>query len=415
MRERFYRFGFVLMVLLAGVAGGDTLTNAPSQVASRFRLGPFYERRLMRDGSSFTAVRPFYSRSVNVESRETVTDALWPLATFHTDQDQLWWRVLMTFGNNRDVNDPDSAWSLGVFPFWFQGRSRLQEDYWALFPLYGHIPRIWLMEDLSFVLFPCYLRYQVADRERAYYLWPIVSRLEEQPGERRTSVFPLYGYKDTPKEENRYLFWPFWIDTVYKETTANPGSAWMLFPIAGQVTREREQQWLALPPFFSHAQTDTVDRWRMPWPFVQFETSDRDRSHVFWPFYGDRLSDDTRYFSGGWLLFSREHSRMPGGRVERMRLFPFYVNESTYATGKDGVEYERESYLRVWPLFTRVRTPRVSHFRTLELNPVRYSGGIERNWAPFWTFYERSVLDNEVEHDILWGIINFRSSKDTEK
>jgi hypothetical protein len=66
--------------------------------------------------------------------------------------------------------------------------------------------------------------------------------------------------------------------------------------------------------------------------------------------------------------------------------------------------------LRVWPFFTRVRRPGVSHFRALELNPVRHSGGIERNWAPFWTLYERSSLGGVVEHDALWGIINFRVS-----
>ena len=413
MKKGFHRLLLALAVA-ADVAVGGALTNAPPHVESRLRLGPFYERRVMSDGSSFSAVRPFYSRTVEAGAQETVTDSLWPLATFQRRQEQSWWRVLMAFGDDLDARDPEAGWTFGVFPLWLQGRSRLQEDYWALFPLYGHIPHLWLMEDLSFVLFPCYLRYEVAEREREYYLWPFVSRLEEQEGVRRTSVFPFYGHKDTPRQETQYVLWPFWVDTVYKDTAPNPGDAWMLFPIAGQVAREHERQWLAVPPFFSHAQTDTVDRWRMPWPFVQLERTGRERSRVFWPFYSDRLSDDTRYFSGWWFLFSRERSNLPNGRVERMRLFPFYVNESTYAKGKDGAEYERENYLRVWPLFTRVRTPRVSHFRTLELNPIRYSGGIERNWAPFWTFYERSSLDGEVEHDALWGIINFRRPAERE-
>ena len=400
-------FAVLAVALAAGVAGA--VTNAPPRVASRFRLGPFYERRVMDDGSSFTAVRPFYSRSVEAEGRETITDALWPLATFHRSDDQMWWRALLAFGNNLSVGDAEPAWSFGIFPLWLQGRSRLGEDYWALFPVYGHIPHFWLMEDLDFALFPCYLRYQVAERERTYYLWPFVSRQEEEDETKRTSVFPFYGYKEMRRQDSRYVFWPFWVDTVFKDPDPNPGSAWMLFPIAGQVTREHERQWLAVPPFISHALTDTAERWRVPWPFVQFERTATERSRVFWPFYSDRLSDDTRYFSGGWFLYSREKSRMPNGRVERMRLFPFYVNESTYATGRDGAEYERENYLRVWPLFSRVREPNVSRFRTLELNPVRHAGGIERNWAPFWTFYERSELSGEVEHDALWGIIHFHT------
>ena len=401
----------------AGVAVSGVAEEAPARVASRFRLGPFYERRVMEDGSTFTAVRPFYSRSTDAVARESVTDSLWPLATFHRSDDQSWWRVLVAFGDDLGIQNPDAGWTVGVFPLWLQGRSRLGEDYWALFPLYGHIPHFWLMEDLSFVLFPLYLRYEVAAREREYYLWPVVSRLEEREDERRTSVWPFYGYKDTPREETRYVLWPFWVDTVYKDVDkySNPGSAWMLFPIAGQVAREHEQQWLAVPPFISHALTPKADRWRVPWPFVQWQTAGDERSHTFWPFYSDRLSEDTRYFSGGWFLFSREKSRLPNGRVERMRIFPFYVNESTYAVGKDGAEYERENYLRVWPLFSRVRTPGASRFRTLDLSPVRHVGGLDRNWAPFWTLYERSSLESEVEHDALWGIINFRLSAEREE
>jgi len=412
MRNVFHSLWVALAAGSAGLAP-CLAANEPPRVESRFRLGPFYEQRVMSDGSSFTAVRPFYSRSVAAEGRETVTDSLWPLATFHRNDDQLWWRVLLAFGDDLDVRDAAAAWSFGVFPLWFQGRSRLGEDYWALFPVYGRVPHLWLMEDLSFVLFPCYLRYEVAERERQYYLWPFVSRLEERPGERRTSVFPLYGYKDTPREQNRYVLWPFWVDTVYKETAPNPGSAWMLFPVAGQVAREHERQWLAVPPFISHALTRQEERWRLPWPFVQFQSSDTERSRMFWPIYGDSLSDDRRYFSGGWFLFSRENATLPNGRVERMRIFPFYVNESMYVKDKDGVEYEKENYLRVWPLFTRERTPGTSSFRTLELNPIRHVGGIERNWAPFWTFYTRSEQGGEVEHDALWGIINFRLSAET--
>jgi hypothetical protein len=326
------------MAVAVNAAAGGASEDAPPEVAGRFRLGPLYERRVMSDGSTFTAVRPFYSRTVDAAADERVTDSLWPLATFQRREDQSWWRVLLAFGDDLDARDAEAGWTFGVFPLWLQGRSRLQEDYWALFPLYGRVPHFWLMEDLSFALFPLYLRYQVAEREREYYVWPFVSRLEERENERRTSVWPLYGHKDTPREETRYVLWPFWVDTVYKDVDkySNPGSAWMLFPIAGQVARERERQWLAVPPFVSHALTDSADRWRAPWPFVQFQTAGDERSRTFWPFYSDRLSDETRYFSGGWFLFSREKSRLPNGRVERMRIFPFYVNESTYAVGGDG-------------------------------------------------------------------------------
>jgi hypothetical protein len=46
----------------------------------------------------------------------------------------------------------------------------------------------------------------------------------------------------------------------------------------------------------------------------------------------------------------------------------------------------------------------------LEFNLIRHSGGIERNWAPFWTLYERIERDGEIRHDALWGLLQHRAA-----
>jgi hypothetical protein len=47
----------------------------------------------------------------------------------------------------------------------------------------------------------------------------------------------------------------------------------------------------------------------------------------------------------------------------------------------------------------------------LELNLIRYSGGVERNWAPFWTLYERTCTpDGTARHDLLWGLIQWTTT-----
>jgi len=406
-----------LVTLIVGslVTESAAATNElPSRIASRLRIGPFYERRVMTDGSHFCALRPFYSHSSDPEEREEVTDLMWPLATGHWNQTQFWWRCLLAFGNDLDISDPESGYQWGLFPFWLNGRTRQAEDYWALFPVYGHVPEfLGLMSDIDFVLFPIYLNYNVVGREREYYLWPIIGREEDEEHVMHTNVFPFYGAKETRLGSSSYLFWPFWTEAVYNEATLNPGDAWMSFPFAGSVDREREQQRMVLPPFFTWAKTDKRERWHMPWPFVKIDDSDTERKRIFWPFYGQALGEDRTYYSGGWILFTYEDMRLKGQRFERTRLFPFYVHETTYRNDSNGKEMERDNYLRLWPFFTWQRTPNYSHLRTLELNPIRYAGGIERNWAPFWTFYERSETEEEIEHDALWGILNLRYTNGT--
>jgi len=412
---------FLYSVLLAGLSLGCVAqeiasTNEPlPQIASRLRIGPFYERRIMTDGGHFYALRPFYAHGSDAEEREDVTDVVWPLATGHWNQTQFWWRCLVGFGNDLNVDDENAGYEVGVFPFWLNGRTREGEDYWSLFPIYGHVPKFMMfMSDIDFILFPCYLKYNVVGRERRYYLFPFIGREDDEQLDTHTSILPFFGEKENKLFSSTYLFWPFWTDTVYKETTRNPGESWMLFPVVGHVDREKEEQWMALPPFFSWAKTDKRERWHAPWPFIQVDNSDRERKRVFWPFYSQALGEERTFYSAGWFLFSYEDVRMEKQRYERTRFFPFYAHETRYGKNDKGEEVEKEDYLRVWPFVTRQRTPDYFHWRTLELNPIRSAGGIERNWSPFWTFYARNETAEETEHDGLWGILNFRISKGSE-
>lgn len=385
-----------------GGAGAD-------EVVSRFRIGPFFEYRETRGGGTFWAVRPFYSKLNDPVSETRVTDAVWPLATFHRSREQLWWRVALAYGSDQDVDDPEAAWKMAIFPLYFQGRTRYHEDYWALFPIYGHLPHVLLMDDIDFVLFPIYLDYEVNKVERRYYLWPIFSQTDAEPRSTTGGIFPFYGYTKRRKARHDYTFWPFWTSAVY-EPGNNPGRSWMLFPLAGRVDREREQQKMFLPPFFSYAKTDTVERWRMPWPIYESYKTFWSQKYSVWPFCGDLHTPDERRVYAAWPLFQSFTLRAGALKTERTRLFPFYVNERI--TRRDAAGYEREesAYTRVWPFYASEREHGVERTRALEFNLIRYSGGIERNWAPFWTLYERvKEVDGSAKHDMLWGIIKYQT------
>ena len=165
---------------------------------------------------------------------------------------------------------------------------------------------------------------------------------------------------------------------------------------------------MVLPPFFSHAETDKEERWRMPWPFVETHRTPTSMKRSFWPLYGCTEGKDERRQYAAWPIYWRSSWESAKRRTERTRLFPFYASETTYQKDKDGLEYEAEQYTRVWPLYAREATPEDSRFRMLELNPIRHSGGIERNWAPFWTLYEREARAGRTPaHDVLWGILKW--------
>jgi hypothetical protein len=231
--------------------------------------------------------------------------------------------------------------------------------------------------------------------------------MEPEPGVTRTGVFPVYGRTRRRESSHLYAFWPFWTSAVY-DSPRNPGSSWMLFPVCGQVDRAKEQQWLALPPFFSHAKSDSAERWRMPWPFYERATTAASVKRSYWPVYGDLQSEDERRWYAAWPLVESFTLTAKGRRTERSRVFPFYVSETVSEPGADGAWLARETYTRLWPFFSRASDEGGTRMRALELSLMRYSGGIERNWAPFWTLYERSERGGAVSHDALWGLFQRR-------
>ena len=168
----------------------------------------------------------------------------------------------------------------------------------------------------------------------------------------------------------------------------------MIWPVCGSVSRSRELQAMVLPPLFSYARTDSAVRWRMPWPFVEIETGrKRDRVSVF-PFYErtrnygfsdrERTGSVTRF---GWRLVELYD--------DETRVFPFWTSG--------------EDYFRIWPFWESEKKDGVSESRMLALFPIRWVPAVDRNWAKFWTFYERRANPGYTDHSLLWGLIRWRS------
>lgn len=407
-RCRFFLAGFLLLPL--ALLGGGT-NGTPDRVVWRLRVGPLFEYSRTREGGTFWALRPLVARVNDPVSDAAVTDVVWPLGTYHRDREQMWWRAALAYGADSNLADDAGAWKAALFPLYFQGRTRQGEDYWALFPIYGHIPHVLLMEDIDFTLFPLYLNYEVKGVEREYFLWPVFSRVAGDEGRLSSfGVFPLYGEVTRREAKHQYLFWPFWTEAVYGGDR-NPGESWMVLPLYGEVRREKERQTMVLPPFFSHTKTDSAERWRLPWPFVETVRTPEQRKRSFWPFYGDVEREDERRWYAVWPLIEHFNLTSRGGRTERSRFFPFYVDETVYRKTADGGERAAERYTRLWPFGVREASDAGSRLRVFEFNPIRHSGAIERNWAPFWTLYERTERGGEVTHDALWGLFQLRAGK----
>ncbi len=356
-------------------------------LATTLQVGPFFER----GGEDATALRPFWS-----EEGET-TDVLWPVFTAHRD----WWRFCW-FTHYQSY--PEGGYQFEILPIWFNGRSRPANDegYWGLFPIWGRHPHILLMHDLRFCLWPVWTQYRMPrPKERRWMttnavLFPFFHWRDDGSW----GFWPVYGLSHNRADDHQYALWPLfnWKTSFPDRDTGGAGFSWMFWPLVSHVDREREDQWLFLPPLISHAETPDGWRGRYPLLFVEFERNrERDRTSFF-PFYehivnrayGDGHEADriTRF---GWRLVEL----LP----DETRVFPFW-------TSRD------DGYLRVWPFWeTSPLGDGSLASRCLSLFPIRWVPSVDRNWSKFWTFYESVSNPVCTEHSLLWGVIRWRTVK----
>ena len=407
---------------------------------SHWHFGPFFEwRRAYGEGAdgaadlketrSFWAFRPFYSqvRLAGPENggepaaRTAVYDVLWPVGTGHLRANRTWWRALLAWGSVACDGVPrDGTSSFNIFPLWFSGVDRDGESYWAAFPLYGTHPHFMLMDDITFALWPLYMDYSVKDIRSRAVLWPLVS-WKDAPRE-AFGLWPLFGMSRRRESRHGYALWPIMTVASYDEDrdTGGAGTSWMLWPLLGNVSRARETQWLFIPPFFSYAETPYTWRLRCPWPLLDIERGmPRNRLSV-WPFwesidgfsYGERKAEESTWRIG-WKIVESTTLTTVRTREERFSVFPFWTWEKRFERGKDGAEQEVAAFCRVWPFWRSETQNGCTRRRVLDLIPIRHSEGLDRNWAPFWTFWSsESRPGGRTRHSLLWNLVTWHTEDD---
>lgn len=364
-------------------------------LAASFQIGPFYQQK----GSDF-AVRPFYAQEGGT------ADVLWPVFTSHDD----WWRFL--FFTHYQTND--KGYQFEVMPLFWWGRGETvegaRESYGGLFPIVGHHPHFAYIYDIDFLIWPLWMRYKMPRPDAQVWmetnsvLFPFIHwRSDGSWG-----FWPLYICNQQRESYHRAVAWPIltWANYSPDRDTAGSGSSWMLWPLFGGISREREDQWLFLPPFFSYAKTYRRGklntgcdlRIRAPWPFVEYEKNVRRERLSAFPFY-ERVNLMT-YSKGVSSSVTRFGYRLVEIYDDEVRVFPFWVSRG------DG------KYFRLWPFWdSEVGDDGVRRGRFLSLFPIRHVPSVDRNWSKFWTLYENAEFSDHTEHALLWGIIRWTTEK----
>ncbi len=395
-------------------AGPIVSRDVTLDAADRTRaLGPLLEAQHAPDGSTFAAVRPFYSQTLDTGRDRCLREILWPIGMVKTLRGDCDWRFFPAFGHDFDANDPDSRHRWWIFPLLFGGQDAHGEKYFAFFPLGGRLNEFLGRDHITFVLFPLYARSDVKGIKTVNWFWPIYSRTRGL-GVERFRVFPFYGTSGKKGIwRKRFIMWPFWTSVQYDYEDIDFGGGFILFPLFGKIDVGERHSRMLIPPFIKWEWAPGYRAVNCPWPFFQFEKGAVDMFRV-WPLWGRRTVDETttKGFTL-WPLYTWGNVKRGESRVITRRLAPVVFSEKRVSPGKDGApEVVDARQFKLWPLFGYRREGDVMCFRAPALWPLRDVPAVERNLAPLWTLFSRERRGAAHETEFLWGLVRHRVDAD---
>ena len=386
-------------------------------------VGPLYYSQ-QKNSESTWALPPFFSHDVDpaVESRED--DFLYPLLTYDRYGREYRWQLmqLLSFSGGQ-LPDDSGKKRFTIFPFYFQQRSPVtNENYTALFPIYGHINDRLFRDKIFFVLFPIYGQSQKRDIVTDNYLYPVF-HLRHGDGLHSWQFWPLVGseHKDmtsqtngfgdvstVPGHDSFFALWPIYYKTVAGVGTDDPEKSWGALPLYAQLRSPQRDSTSVLWPFFTwiDERGKKYREWEGPWPFVIFARGEGKTTSRVWPLFSQSHNKTMESDSYLWPLYQYHGFHNDTLDQQRTRvMFYLYVNvkEKNVQTGAE------KRRLDMWPFFISRRdfngNSRLQILAPLE-SVLANNRGIERNWSPLWSLWraENNPKTGASSRSLLWNL-----------
>jgi hypothetical protein len=392
-------------------------------------LGPFFYDQ-QKDTESTWAIPPLFSHDTDpgVESRED--DFLYPVLTYEKYGKEYRWQFfqLLSFSGGHQQNGTERR-RFTLFPIYFQQRSTAtNENYTALFPIYGHLQNRFWRDQIFFVLFPLFGETHKRDVVTENILFPIFAT-RHGDGLEGWKFWPLFGaenkvvtYKtnnwgevETIGGHDRYfVLWPihFWQNNGIG--TDNPSKFRATLPLYTYTRSPKLDSTTVLWPFFSwiDQREKKYREWQGPWPIVIFARGEGKTTDRVWPLFSQnrKVNVENKSFvendSYLWPLYRhREVHADPLEQIRNSVLWYIYigVDEKNTATG---MERKRRD---MWPFFIWRRDFNGNErFQILALlEPVLPNNrGIDRNWSPLWSLWrsEHNAKTGAASQSFLWNL-----------
>lgn len=410
--------------------------------------GPFYYH-LQSDLAETWAVPPLFSRTDWLDGEGREYDFAYPLLTYDRYGGEYRWQLgqLLSFSGGRNQEEI-SRDRFTIFPFYFQQRSaESNQNYTALFPIYGHLKNRIFRSEIDFLLWPLYVKTVKRPSAGPADADLFLSGLHQWLGARRGDVtthnfllpffhlrygdglfgwqaWPLLGHEhkelttktnswgdaeQTPGHDKRFFLWPFFLQQHRGIGSDNPERQLLLFPLYNRLRSPLRDSTSYLTPFGVTITDDRARKYRevdVPWPLIVFAWGEGKTIRRVWPLFSQAYTPAMESDFILWPVYT--HRRIKGETLDRnrSRLLYFLYSRTTERNTEASATKTRTD---VWPLFTHQKSydgrTRLQIFAPLEpILPA--SKSIERNYSPLWSIWrsEHNPKTGAHAQSLLWNL-----------
>jgi hypothetical protein len=359
---------------------------------------------------------------------------------------------LSNFAGGQVPGDSDEH-RFTLFPVYFQQRSaNPQDNYTALFPIYGHAKRRLFRDEIGWVLWPLYIKtrtkdvvtwnmpYPLFDVRKGnglhgWQLWPFFGE------EHKVVTTSTNGFGDTEVvggHDNYFALWPFFWNATNGIGTANPSREHALLPFYDYYRSPLRDSTTWLWPLGVNHTVDRADKyeeWTAPWPLVEFARGEGKTENRVLPFYSHAYN---AHLETIWVLWPfYKYNRVVSEPLDyrRTRILFFLYSAIVKKNTETGKAVRREDF---WPFYTRERDYNGNErLQVLSLFEPFFPGteSVSRDYnqlCAFWRFerspgrgadsqsllwnlYRREVAPHTKKISLLFGLFQYQSSPDGAK
>jgi len=310
-----------------------------------------------------------------------------------------------------------------LFPFYFhQTSSDPSQDYTAFLPFYGQLKNRLFRDEISFVMFPAYIRSRKGGVVTDNYLYPLF-HLRHGPALEGWQFWPLAGHehKDlttrtngfsevetVPGHDKRFVLWPIFFNQHAGLGSDNPQHELGLLPAYSALRSPKRDSTTVLWPFFSRIddREKKYREWQTPWPLVEFARGPGKHTSRVWPFYSHSYNSnlvDNFYL---WPVYKFNAIHADPLDRQNTRILFFLYSDVTAKSTETGVFRRR---VELWPLFSWHRdlntNRRLQVFAPLEPF-LKENPSLEHEYAPFYSLWrsEKNPKTGAASQSLLWNL-----------